>query len=311
MKTYCFGIDVGGTSVKCGLFHTDGTLVEKWEIPTRTENNGQNILPDVAETINAKLAEKNIDKADVEGVGIGIPGPINSRGEAACAVNLYWGFTPVAQMLGDLTGLKAQAGNDANVAALGEAWKGAAAGAQNIIMITLGTGVGGGIIINGKILAGSHGAGGEIGHALVVRGEEEKCNCGNHGCLEQYASATGIVRVAGRVLAASEDDSTLRELQNITAKDVLDAFKAGDAVAVRIMEYVGDLLGGAIAGFTTVVDPEAIVIGGGVSKAGQPLIDCIEKYYQRYAFSSCKETPIVLATLGNDAGIYGAAKMVL
>ena len=311
MKTYCFGIDVGGTSVKCGLFHTDGTLVEKWEIPTRTENNGQNILPDVAETINAKLAEKNIDKADVEGVGIGIPGPINSRGEAACAVNLYWGFTPVAQILGDLKGLKAQAGNDANVAALGEAWKGAAAGAQNIIMITLGTGVGGGIIINGKILAGSHGAGGEIGHALVVRGEEEKCNCGNHGCLEQYASATGIVRVAGRVLAASEDDSTLRELQNITAKDVLDAFKAGDAVAVRIMEYVGDLLGGAIAGFTTVVDPEAIVIGGGVSKAGQPLIDCIEKYYQRYAFSSCKETPIVLATLGNDAGIYGAAKMVL
>ena len=311
MKTYCFGIDVGGTSVKCGLFHTDGTLVEKWEIPTRTENNGQNILPDVAETINAKLAEKNIDKADVEGVGIGIPGPINSRGEAACAVNLYWGFTPVAQILGDLTGLKAQAGNDANVAALGEAWKGAAAGAQNIIMITLGTGVGGGIIINGKILAGSHGAGGEIGHALVVRGEEEKCNCGNHGCLEQYASATGIVRVAGRVLAASEDDSTLRELQNITAKDVLDAFKAGDAVAVRIMEYVGDLLGGAIAGFTTVVDPEAIVIGGGVSKAGQPLIDCIEKYYQRYAFSSCKETPIVLATLGNDAGIYGTAKMVL
>ena len=311
MKTYCFGIDVGGTSVKFGLFHTDGTLVEKWEIPTRTENNGQNILPDVAETINAKLAEKNIDKADVEGVGIGIPGPINSRGEAACAVNLYWGFTPVAQILGDLTGLKAQAGNDANVAALGEAWKGAAAGAQNIIMITLGTGVGGGIIINGKILAGSHGAGGEIGHALVVRGEEEKCNCGNHGCLEQYASATGIVRVAGRVLAASEDDSTLRELQNITAKDVLDAFKAGDAVAVRIMEYVGDLLGGAIAGFTTVVDPEAIVIGGGVSKAGQPLIDCIEKYYQRYAFSSCKETPIVLATLGNDAGIYGAAKMVL
>ena len=244
-------------------------------------------------------------------IGPGIPGPINSRGEAACAVNLYWGFTPVAQILGDLTGLKAQAGNDANVAALGEAWKGAAAGAQNIIMITLGTGVGGGIIINGKILAGSHGAGGEIGHALVVRGEEEKCNCGNHGCLEQYASATGIVRVAGRVLAASEDDSTLRELQNITAKDVLDAFKAGDAVAVRIMEYVGDLLGGAIAGFTTVVDPEAIVIGGGVSKAGQPLIDCIEKYYQRYAFSSCKETPIVLATLGNDAGIYGAAKMVL
>ena len=166
-------------------------------------------------------------------------------------------------------------------------------------------------IDDGKIVAGTHGAGGEIGHVLVVRGEAEKCNCGNHGCLEQYASATGIVRVAGRMLAASEEDSTLRGLQNITAKDVLDAFKEGDALAVRTMEYVGDLLGGALAGFAAVVDPEAIVIGGGVSKAGQPLIDCIQKYYMKYAFPSCKDTQIVLATLGNDAGICGAAKMVL
>ena len=285
MGSYCFGIDVGGTTVKCGLFQTDGTLVDKWEIPTRTENKGENILPDVANAINLKLEEKKIDKADVEGVGIGIPGPINSKGEAACAVNLYWGFTPVAQILHDLTGLKAKAGNDANVAALGEAWKGAAAGA--------------------------HGAGGEIGHVTVVQDEKEACNCGNKGCLEQYASATGIVRVAGRMLAASEEDSTLRGLQNITAKDVLDAFKAGDALAGRIMECVGGLLGSAIAGFAAVVDPEAIVIGGGVSKAGQPLIDCIQKHYIRHAFPSCKETPVKLATLGNDAGIYGAAKMVL
>lgn len=311
MSSYCFGIDVGGTTVKCGLFQTDGTLVDKWEIPTRTEDKGKNILPDVAEAINRKIAEKGIDKKDVEGVGIGIPGPINSKGEAACAVNLYWGFTPVAQILHDLTGLKAKAGNDANVAALGEAWEGAAAGAQNVILVTLGTGVGGGIIIDGKIVAGAHGAGGEIGHAMVVRGEEEKCNCGNNGCLEQYTSATGIVRVAGRMLAQTDEESTLRSLQNITAKDVLDAFKAGDAVAVRIMEYVGDILGGALASFATVADPEAIVIGGGVSKAGQPLIDCIQKYYKKYAFSSCKETPIVLASLGNDAGIYGSAKMVL
>ena len=167
MGSYCFGIDVGGTTVKCGLFQTDGTLVDKWEIPTRTENKGENILPDVANAINLKLEEKKIDKADVEGVGIGIPGPINSKGEAACAVNLYWGFTPVAQILHDLTGLKAKAGNDANVAALGETWKGAAAGAQNVILVTLGTGVGGGIIIDGKIVAGAHGAGGEIGHVTV------------------------------------------------------------------------------------------------------------------------------------------------
>ena len=308
---YCFGIDVGGTTVKCGLFQTDGTVIDKWEIPTRTENKGENILPDVAKAINDKMAEKGIDKAEVEGVGIGIPGPVNDKGEVACAVNLYWGFTPVAQILHDLTGLKTMAGNDANVAALGEAWKGAASGSQNVIMVTLGTGVGGGIIIDGKIVAGAHGAGGEIGHAMVVRGEEEKCNCGNQGCLEQYASATGIVRVAGRMLAASEEDSTLRGLQNITAKDVLDAFKAGDTLAIRTMEYAGDLLGGALAAFAAVVDPEAIVIGGGVSKAGQPLIDCIQKYYMKYAFSSCKETPLMTATLGNDAGIYGAARMVL
>ena len=310
MKSYCFGIDVGGTSVKCGLFNTDGTLLEKWEIPTRTENKGENILPDVAETIKAKIAEKNIDKDDIEGVGIGIPGPINSKGEAACAVNLYWGFTPVAQILSDLTGLKAQAGNDANVAALGEAWKGAAAGSQNVIMVTLGTGVGGGIIIDGKIVAGSHGAGGEIGHALVVRDEAEKCNCGNHGCLEQYASATGIVRVAGRMLAASDDDSTLRELQNITAKDVLDAFKAGDAVAQELVEEVGRILGGALGSIAVVIDPEMFVIGGGVSRAGQILLDAVQKYFKERVFKSCQETKFVLASLGNDAGMYGCAKMI-
>ena len=310
MKSYCFGIDVGGTSVKCGLFNTDGTLLEKWEIPTRTENKGENILPDVAETIKAKIAEKNIDKDDIEGVGIGIPGPINSKGEAACAVNLYWGFTPVAQILSDLTGLKAQAGNDANVAALGEAWKGAAAGSQNVIMVTLGTGVGGGIIIDGKIVAGSHGAGGEIGHALVVRDEAEKCNCGNHGCLEQYASATGIVRVAGRMLAASDDDSTLRELQNITAKDVLDAFKAGDAVAQELVEEVGRILGGALGSIAVVIDPEMFVIGGGVSRAGQILLDAVQKHFKERVFKSCQETKFVLASLGNDAGMYGCAKMI-
>ena len=213
--------------------------------------------------------------------------------------------------LEELTGLVVEVGNDANVAALGEMWKGGGAGYKNLIMVTLGTGVGGGIIVGGKILTGSHGAGGEIGHLRVNPHETESCGCGGKGCLEQYASATGIVRVAGRMLAASEEDSTLRGLQNITAKDVLDAFKAGDALAGRIMECVGGLLGSAIAGFAAVVDPEAIVIGGGVSKAGQPLIDCIQKHYIRHAFPSCKETPIKLATLGNDAGIYGAAKMVL
>jgi glucokinase len=311
MGKYCFGIDVGGTTVKCGLFQTDGTLLEKWEIPTRTEEKGEYILADVAQTINEKIAEKQLDKNEIDGVGIGIPGPINENGETPFAVNLYWGFKPVAKELSELTGLPAKAGNDANVAALGEAWKGAAEGAKNVVMITLGTGVGGGIIINGKILNGFHGGGGEVGHACVDHQETEYCNCGNKGCLEQFASATGIVRLGKKELESSTEDSVLRGIEKLTAKDILDAYKNDDAVAVRVMEKVGDYLGGALAIFSCVVDPQTIVVGGGVSKAGQPLIDCIQKYYNKYAFSLCKDTSIVLASLGNDAGIYGAACMVL
>ena len=311
MGLYCFGIDVGGTTVKCGLFKTDGTLVEKWEIPTRTENNGSEIVPDVAKTIEEKLAEKNISKEEVDGIGIGVPGPVNAEGDVIAAVNLFWGYKKLSKELNELTGLTVKVGNDANVAALGEAWKGAAAGAKNVILVTLGTGVGGGIIVDGKIVAGHHGAGGEIGHANVMHDETETCNCGNKGCLEQYTSATGIVRLAKQERASSEEPSVLREEKELSAKAVLDGYKSGDALSVRVMDKVGEILGGALAMFTAVVDPETIVIGGGVSKAGQPLVDCIASHYKKYAFSACRETPIVIANLGNDAGIYGAAKMVL
>lgn len=311
MGLYCFGIDVGGTTVKCGLFKTDGVLVEKWEIPTRTENNGSEIVPDVAKTIEEKLAEKNISKEEVDGIGIGVPGPVNAEGDVIAAVNLFWGYKKLSKELSELTGLTVKVGNDANVAALGEAWKGAAAGAKNVILVTLGTGVGGGIIVDGKIVAGHHGAGGEIGHANVMHDETETCNCGNKGCLEQYTSATGIVRLAKQELASSEEPSVLREEKELSAKAVLDGYKSGDALSVRVMDKVGEILGGALAMFTAVVDPETIVIGGGVSKAGQLLVDCIASHYKKYAFSACRETPIVIANLGNDAGIYGAAKMVL
>ena len=293
MGLYCFGIDVGGTTVKCGLFKTDGTLVEKWEIPTRTENNGSEIVPDVAKTIEEKLAEKNISKEEVDGIGIGVPGPVNAEGDVIAAVNLFWGYKKLSKELNELTGLTVKVGNDANVAALGEAWKGAAAGAKNVILVTLGTGVGGGIIVDGKIVAGHHGAGGEIGHANVMHDETETCNCGNKGCLEQYTSATGIVRLANQALASSEEPSVLREEKELSAKAVLDGYKSGDALSVRVMDKVGEILGGALAMFTAVVDPETIVIGGGVSKAGQPLVDCIASHYKKYAFSACRETPIV------------------
>lgn len=310
MKQYCFGIDVGGTSVKCGLFETDGSVVEKWEIPTRVENQGEAILPDVAETILKKIEEKSIDKETVVGVGIGIPGPVNENGEVECAVNLHWGYKDIARELHELTGLTAKAGNDANVAALGEAWKGSAEGARNLFMVTLGTGVGGGVIVDGHIVAGSHGAGGEIGHACVNPEETETCNCGNQGCLEQVASATGIVRLAKKELEENPAPSVLRDIK-VSAKSVFDAYKEGDDLAVKIVNRFANHLGRALANFACVIDPQVIVIGGGVSKAGEVLVDVVGKYFRRYAFSSCKETPIVIAELGNDAGICGAAKLVL
>ena len=311
MKKYAFGVDIGGTTCKIGFFDTNGTLLDKWEIKTNTENNGESILSDVAKAVDNKLAQEAISKDDVQGIGIGVPGPVDSQGVVHRCVNLGWGVVNVAEELGNLTGLTIKVGNDANVAALGEMWQGGAKGSKDVIMVTLGTGVGGGIIVDGKIVGGAHGAGGEIGHAAVDHEEKEACNCGNCGCLEQYASATGIVRVAQRILAATDEQTVLRKFTKLSAKNVLDAFKEGDKVACDVMAQVGEMLGGTLAMFACVTDPEAIVIGGGVSKAGQPLIDCIQKYYEKYAFTACKKTPIILATLGNDAGIYGSARMVI
>ena len=309
---YCFGIDIGGTTVKMGLFQEDGELLDKWEIKTRTENQGEAILPDIAQAVKAKMAEKKLVKEQIIGLGMGLPAPVNEDGIVQNTANLGWGYKEVTRELEELLdGMKVIPGNDANVAALGEMWKGGGKGHKNVIMVTLGTGVGGGIIVDGKCLVGAHGAGGEIGHLCVNYQETETCGCGKKGCLEQYASATGIVRLAKKALAESSEDSVLRNTESIEAKDVLDAFKSGDALAVRVMDEVGEKLGGALGIFAAVVDPDAIVIGGGVSKAGQPLIDLIEKHYKKYAFSLCKDTPIVIASLGNDAGIYGAAKMVL
>ncbi|HIQ97329.1 MAG TPA: ROK family glucokinase [Candidatus Limivivens merdigallinarum] len=310
MKEYCFGIDIGGTTVKCGLFNVKGDILEKWEIPTRTENNGINILPDVADAINGKIQERDLDRNEISGIGVGIPGPVDENGAVLCAVNLHWGYVQLEDQLQRLTGLPVKAGNDANVAALGEMWKGGGAGYHNVVMVTLGTGVGGGIIVNGKIVTGTHGAGGEIGHIHVEHSETEHCNCGNCGCLEQYTSATGVVRMAKQFLAETDTPSVLRE-GKVTAKTIFDAVKAGDGLAQQIAEKFGKYLGTALAVIAGVVDPEVFVIGGGVSKAGQVLLDYIQKYYKEYAFSACKDAVFALAELGNDAGICGAAKLVL
>ena len=310
MKKYCFGIDIGGTTVKCGLFNVDGEVLDKWEIKTRTENNGENIIADIAETINAKIAEKGLDKDEIVGAGVGVPGPADEEGNVPVAVNLHWGFVPLSKELSGKTGLAVRVGNDANVAALGEMWKGGAVGYHNVVMVTLGTGVGGGIIVNGKMLTGANGAGGEIGHIHVEDAEQETCGCGNKGCLEQYSSATGVTRLAKRKLEKTTQDSVLRTT-TLSAKSVFYAVKAKDPVAMEIAEQFGKYLGEGLAAIACVTNPEAFVIGGGVSKAGPVLIDYIKPYYQKAVFHASRDAKFELATLGNDAGIFGAAKLVL
>lgn len=312
MKKYGFGADVGGTTIKMGLFEMDGTLVEKWEIPTDTTEKGAHILQDIAATVHGKMVENDLTKDMVEGIGIGVPGAVDKDGVVNRAVNLGWDIVPLAEELGKLSGMKVKVGNDANVAALGEMWRGGGMGFTDIVMVTLGTGVGGGIIIDEKIIAGKHGLGGEIGHIHVRDEEWEHCNCGGVGCVEQIASATGIAREARRRMAGEETPSVLRQYGDaVTAKDVLDAAKAGDELALSVVETVGRYLGVALAGIAMTVDPQIFVIGGGVSKAGQFLIDIIDKYYQHYSPISQNKGVIGLAKLGNDAGIYGAARLVL
>lgn len=310
MSRYCFGVDVGGTTVKMGLFSPDGKLLDKWEIKTRTEDDGSKILPDIAASILEKAAEKSIIKDDIIGVGIGTPGPVDDDGVVHKAVNLGWGVMNLEEELRKLLDITVKAGNDANVAALGEMWQGGGQGYNDVVLVTLGTGVGGGIIINGKILTGATGAGGEIGHIHMVDDEPDECGCGNHGCLEQYASATGIVRLAHRRLAASAAPSVLRDTE-VSAKTVFDAVKEGDALAIEIAGEFGEYLGKGLAMVAGVCNPEIFVLGGGVSKAGTVLIDYVQKYYRQYVFHGSREAKFALATLGNRAGIYGAAKLVL
>ena len=307
---YCIGVDVGGTSVKLGLFETEGKLLDKWEIPTRKENHGEQILPDVAASILEKLEERKIRREDVAGVGMGIPAPVDSEGVVQQTANVGWGYKEVTRELSELLdGMRVEAGNDANVAAMGEMWLGAGRGEKNLVMVTLGTGVGGGVIVDGHMIVGHHGAGGEIGHICVNREEEDACGCGLHGCLEQYASATGIAKLARKALSGEHEETVLHG--EPSAKDVFDAVKAGDALATRIADEFGRYLGGALASIAVVADPAVFVIGGGVSKAGPVLIPFVEKAFLEKAFFANKDTKIVLAELGNDAGICGAARLIL
>jgi glucokinase len=311
MEKLYFGIDIGGTSIKLGLFTEKGNLLDKWEIPTRSENGGEQILSDAAKSILAKIEEKDLNKEQIKGIGIGVPGPVLEDGTVIECVNLGWGIFNVADELKRLTGYETKVGNDANVAALGEMWQGGGKGYENLVMVTLGTGVGGGVIINGKIVTGSKGAAGEIGHITVNYDEKDSCNCNKFGCLEQYASATGIVKEAKRLLARTNEPSKLREIENLSAKLVFDYAKEGDNLANQSVEQLGRYLGIALSHIAHVVDPEVFVIGGGVSKAGNMLTDLIKKYYENNVMLALKNKEFRMAELGNDAGIYGSAKLII
>lgn len=310
-KKYAFGVDVGGTTVKIGLFDKEGCVLDKWEIPTNKENDGASILPDVAKSLQQKMKEKGIGEEDLAGIGVGAPGAVDDEGTlVGGAVNIGWKPFNIPKVLNAYINVPVKAANDANAAAFGEMWQGGGKGYTSMVAVTLGTGVGGGIIINGNILTGATGAGGEIGHIHIEDNETEECGCKNKGCLEQYASATGIVRLAKRRLAKDDKPSVLRE-GTLSAKSVFDAVKAGDEVAMEIAGQFGEYLGKGLAAVAGVVNPEVFVIGGGVSKAGEILISYVEPWFQKYAFQQCRGAKFALAKLGNDAGIFGAAGLIL
>ena len=307
---YCIGVDIGGTFVKLGLFTVEGELLDKWQIPTRREDNSSHVLPDIAASLEEKLNEKGISKDQVEGVGFGTPGPVTEDGVAVCPANLDWVNKPVAKELSELTGLPCRGGNDVNTAGLGEMWRGGARGYKNIVVVPIGTGVGAAIIVNGKVIAGTRGAAGEIGHIHVDDEIQQPCGCKAVGCVEQFSSATGLVRMAKKALAEGKETS-LRALEVVTAKDVIDAAKDGDAVADEIFDKFCDYLGYSLAATAAVIDPEIFIIGGGVSRAGQVLVDRVHGYFVKYAWPGIRDIKFALAELGNDAGIYGAASMVI
>lgn len=311
MGKYAFGVDIGGTTVKLGLFDAAGEILDKWEIPTVTDNDGEAIFPDIIKSLQGKMAEKGIAQEDLLGIGVGAPGSVDKDGTlVGGAVNIGWKSFNIPATIQAYINVPVKAQNDANVAAYGEMWKGGGMGFDNMVFVTLGTGVGGGIIVNGELVIGATGAGGEIGHMHVEDNEMECCGCGKKGCLEEYASATGIVRLARRRLEKDDAPSMLRD-GKLSAKSVFDAVKAGDKVAIEIAEQFGEYLGRGLALVASVVNPEVFVIGGGVSKAGEILFTFIEPAFQRYVFKQCKNARFSLAKLGNDAGICGAAGLVL
>ncbi|WP_261129456.1 ROK family glucokinase [Bacillus sp. Marseille-Q3570] len=315
MDKLSIGIDLGGTTIKMAIVDPKGNIVEKWEIPTDTSNNGRNISQDIADSLKMKLENANLELKDIEGIGIGAPGFINmENGFVYHAVNVGWENYPLKDDLESKTGLEVIVDNDANIAALGEMWKGAGKQASDLICITLGTGIGGGIISNGTILHGTNGMAGEIGHITSIVDGGADCNCGKKGCLETIASATGISRIAMEGLdqnPTSVLNKTLGKGMKVSAEDVFNAAGKGDAWAIEVIDSITHHLGLAIANMANVINPSRIVIGGGVSRAGDLLMVPLKNEFSKYALPRVQDgADFAIASLGNDAGVIGSARLL-
>lgn len=318
MPDKIIGIDLGGTSIKFGILTTDGVIQDKWSVETNILDNGSHIVPAIVDEINRRLSLYKLDKSHFIGVGMGSPGSVNiEKGTVTGAYNLNWKETQeVGREVTKLVGLPCMIDNDANVAALGERWLGAGENNSDVVFVTLGTGVGGGIISNGHLVHGVGGAGGEIGHIIVEPKNGFKCTCGSEGCLETVASATGIVRVAREFSEKYEEISPIKaaidNAEEVSSKDIFDSAKAGDGLALSVVDKVAYYLGLACGNLANTLNPASIVIGGGVSASGEFLREKIEMYFSKFAFPTVKRTTkIKLAILGNDAGIVGAASLML
>ena len=298
MRQVCFGADIGGTTVKLGLVSREGELLERLEFSTRREL--EVAFDDIAGHIRQMRERFPVDQCI--GVGVGVPGPVLGQALVHGCVNLGWGDVDVAQELGRRTGLPVKAENDANLATLGEQWQGAGKGCRNVVMFTVGTGVGGGVICDGRIVAGAAGGGGEVGHLPLSFRPDWQCSCGKYGCLEVTASATGIIR-------AAREYPPFEEMEKVTAKDVYDAAAAGDENAKRVVDEAGSALGVAAAILGCVVNPEMVLLGGGVSAAGRALLDPVEASFKKNVFPPCGNVRFARAKLGNNAGIYGGAAL--
>ncbi|HGI3854331.1 TPA: ROK family glucokinase [Streptococcus agalactiae] len=316
MSKKLLGIDLGGTTIKFGILTLEGEVQEKWAIETNTLENGRHIVSDIVESLKHRLSLYGLTKDDFLGIGMGSPGAVDRTSKTVTgAFNLNWADTQeVGSVIEKEVGIPFFIDNDANVAALGERWVGAGANNPDVVFVTLGTGVGGGVIADGNLIHGVAGAGGEIGHMIVDPENGFTCTCGNKGCLETVASATGVVRVVRQLAEQYEGSSAIKAAidngDTVTSKDIFIAAEDGDKFANSVVERVSRYLGLAAANISNILNPDSVVIGGGVSAAGEFLRSRVEKYFVTFAFPQVKKsTKIKIAELGNDAGIIGAASL--